>query len=59
MLEQLIHRVKVRQAELQVALAQGTPATWDSYQRFVGEHQGLQHTLDIIDAMLEEDKNQD
>lgn len=59
MIEQLIHRVKIRQAELQVSLAQGTPMTWESYQRMVGEHQGLQTTLDIIDAMLEEDKNRD
>jgi hypothetical protein len=59
MLEQLIHRVKVRQAELQLALAGGVPATWEGYQRMVGEHQGLQKTLDIIDAMLDEDKNQE
>lgn len=59
MLEQLIHRVKIRQAELQVAMGNGVPASWDAYQRMVGEHQGLQKTLDIIDAMLEEDKNQD
>jgi hypothetical protein len=59
MLEQLIHRVKIRQAELQVSLAQGIPSTWDGYQRMVGEYQGLQRTLDIIDAMLDEDKNQD
>ena len=59
MIEQLIHRIKVRQAELQLSLAAGIPASWDGYQRMVGEHQGLQKTLDIIDAMLEEDKNQD
>lgn len=59
MIEQLIHRVKIRQAELQVAMANGVPASWDGYQRMVGEHQGLQKTLDIIDAMLDEEKNQD
>jgi hypothetical protein len=59
MIEQLIHRVKFRQAELQVSLAAGIPATWDIYQRMVGEHQGLQKTLEIIDNMLEEEKNQD
>ena len=59
MIEQLIHRVKVRQAELQLSLAVGMAATWESYQRMVGEHQGLQTALDIIDSMLEEDKNQD
>lgn len=59
MIDQLIHRIKIRQAELQVSLAQGIPASWDGYQRIVGEHQGLQKTLDIIDAMLEEEKHQD
>lgn len=59
MIEPLIHRIKVRQAELQVSLAMGMPASWESYQRIVGEHQGLQKVLDIIDAMLEEEKNLD
>lgn len=59
MIEQLIHRIKVRQAEMQMALAEGTPINWESYQRMVGEHQGLQRALDILDAMLEEDKNRD
>ena len=59
MIEQLIHRIKVRQAELQISLAAGNAMTWEAYQRMVGEHQGLQKTLDIIDAMLDEEKNQD
>ena len=59
MIEQLIHRIKVRQAELQVSLAQGTPMTWEAYQRMVGEFQGLQTALDMIDNMLEEQKNED
>ena len=59
MIEQLIHRIKVRQSELQLALAEGTPMTWEAYQRMVGEHQGLQRTLDILDSMLEEEKNRD
>jgi len=59
MIEQLIHRVKIRQAELQISLALGTPFNWETYQRMVGEHQGLQHALDMIDNMLEEEKNLD
>ena len=59
MIDQLIHRIKIRQAELQVATANGVPASWDGYQRMVGENQGLQRVLDIINAMLEEEKNQD
>jgi hypothetical protein len=59
MIEQLIHRIRVRQAELQMAMAVGTPITWEAYHRMVGEHQGLQTTLDIIENMLDEEKNQD
>ena len=59
MIEQLIHRIKVRQAELQISLAAGNAMTWEAYQRMVGEHQGLQTTMDMIDNMLEEEKNQD
>jgi ubiquinone/menaquinone biosynthesis C-methylase UbiE len=59
MIEQLIHRIKVRQAELQISLAAGTAMTWEAYQRMVGEHQGLQTTMDMIDSMLEEEKNRD
>jgi hypothetical protein len=59
MIEQLIHRIKIRQAELQVSLAQGVPATWDGYQRMVGEFHGLQRAMDMIEAMLDEEKNQD
>ena len=59
MIEPLIHRIKVKQAEIQVSLAAGTPMTWEAYQRMVGEYQGLQHALDILDAMLDDEKNQD
>jgi len=59
MIEQLIHRIKVRQAELQLALAVGSPINWETYQRLVGEYQGLQRTMDMIDSMLDEEKNSD
>jgi hypothetical protein len=59
MIEQLIHRIKVRQAEMQVSLAAGMPINWESYQRMVGMHQGLQETMDMIENMLDEEKNQD
>jgi hypothetical protein len=59
MIEALIHRIKIRQSEMHVSLAIGTPVTWEAYQRLVGEYQGLQSTLDIIDSMLEEEKNLD
>lgn len=59
MIEQLIHRIKIRQSELQVSLAQGNAMTWEAYQRMVGEFQGLQTTLDMIEAMMDEEKNRD
>jgi hypothetical protein len=59
MIEQLIHRIKVRQAEIQVSLATGMPMNWESYQRMVGEFQGLQAAMDMIDNMLDEEKHQD
>ena len=58
MIEALIHRIKVRQAELKESLAMGV-MTWEAYQRLVGEHQGLQAAMDMIDNMLEEEKNLD
>ena len=57
MIEALIHQIKIRQSELQVSLAVGTPMTWEAYQRMVGEFQGLQQCLDMIDDMLEEKEN--
>jgi hypothetical protein len=57
MIEQLIHRVRIRQTEIQISLAQGTPMNWESYQRMVGEHQGFQAVMDMIDHMLEEEEN--
>ena len=54
MIEQLIHRIKLRQSELQISLAQGNPASWEMYQKMVGEYMGLQNALDMIDRMLED-----
>ena len=59
MIEQLIHRVKLKQAEISIALATGSCMTWEAYQRLVGEYQGLQDVLDMVDTMLEEERNQD
>jgi len=59
MIEALIHRIKIRQSELHLSLATGTPMTWEAYQRMVGEYQGLQLAMDMIDSMLEEEKNRD
>jgi len=57
MIEQLIHVVKLRQAEIGIALAKGSATTWEADQRIVGEWQGLQFVLDSIDRMLEEERH--
>jgi hypothetical protein len=58
MIEALIHRVKIRQAEIKEALSKGV-FNWDAYQRLIGEYQGMQNVMDMIDNMLEEERNLD
>ena len=53
----IIHAVKARQSEIANALAEGHAVTWEAYQRLVGEHQGLQRTLDIINNLLEKEED--
>lgn len=59
MIASVIHVVKLRQAEIAKSLASGNAINWESYQRMVGEHQGLQFVLDSIDKMLDEERNQE
>jgi hypothetical protein len=59
MIDALIHRIRVRQAEIKQSLADGMPNNWEAYQRTVGEYQGLQDALNMLDSILEEDKNED
>jgi hypothetical protein len=51
----LIGSIKTRQAEIASSLAGGMANTWESYQRLVGQHQGLQEALDILNNLLKED----
>lgn len=50
----LISAVKARQAVIKEALALGNPVDWAAYQRLVGEHAGLERTLEIINNLLKE-----
>lgn len=59
MIDALLHRVKLKQGEIMFALATGSAMTWEAYQRLVGEYQGLQDTLDMVNQMLEEERNMD
>jgi hypothetical protein len=50
-----IGAVKVRQAEIAAGLTHGNAVDFSAYQRLVGEYQGLQSSLDIINNLLKED----
>ena len=55
----LIGALKARQAEIGLALAAGNAATWEAYQRMVGEHLGLKKALDIIDDLIRDEDEHD
>jgi hypothetical protein len=57
MIEALLHRIRLKQGEISYALATGSAMTWEAYQRLVGEHQGLQDVLDMVNSLLEEERN--
>lgn len=54
----LIGGLKVLQSEISLSLARGNAPTWEAYQRMVGQHQGLQDALDLIDQLLKEDEDE-
>ena len=56
---QLIGAYRARQAEISHSLAVGNAATWEAYQRMVGEHMGLQKALDIIENFIEDENEHD
>jgi hypothetical protein len=51
-----ISGVKRRQAEIVESLAAGVCVNFESYQRLVGQYQGLQESLDIMNNLLEEER---
>lgn len=54
----LIDGVKRRQQEIADSLVNGNCVNFETYQRLVGQHQGLQEALQILDnIMKEEDKD--
>lgn len=52
-----ISAVKARQAEIATSLALGTASTHDIYLRLVGEHAGLERSLEILNNLLKEEEN--
>ena len=54
-LSDLISAIKVRQAEISQSLAAGNAASWEAYQRMVGEYLGLKKALEVMDDLMRED----
>ena len=50
----IIHAVKQKQQEIAESMVSGRFANFESYQRYVGQHQGLQEALDILDNIMKE-----
>ena len=50
----LIDAVKAEQAKITESLVAGHVVNFETYQRLVGQYQGLQLTLEIINNLLEE-----
>jgi hypothetical protein len=57
LLADFIGRVKQRQERIAESLVEGNAVTFEAYQRLVGQHQGLEEALLIINQLLEEEKN--
>jgi len=55
----LIGALKSRQAEIAASLASGNAGTWETYQRMVGNFQGLQESLDILNKLLKDENERD
>jgi hypothetical protein len=54
----LINGIKRRQNEIAESLVSGNCVNFESYQRLVGQNQGLQEALEILNNLLsEEDKD--
>ncbi len=54
MVADLIGRLKNRQLEIALSLADGGALNIESYQRLVGVNQGLGEALSMIDELLKE-----
>lgn len=57
LLADFIGQIKQRQERIAESLVEGNAVTFEAYQRLVGQHQGLEEALLIINQLLEEEKN--
>jgi len=53
----LIGAIKARQAEISNSLVSGHAVNFETYQRLVGQHQGLEEALVILNDLLKENRD--
>jgi hypothetical protein len=53
-LADFIGRIKIRQAKISESLTNGVPGNFEVYQRLVGQHQGLDEALNVLNQLLEQ-----
>jgi hypothetical protein len=51
-----IGAVEVRKSAIARSLVDGNAVTFEAYQRLVGQHQGLEEALVILNDLLKEDE---
>jgi|TARA_R110000822_G_scaffold3983_1_gene17147 hypothetical protein len=51
----LIGGIKASQGEIALSLARGNASAWEAYHRMVGQHEGLQQALDILDNLMKDE----
>jgi hypothetical protein len=49
--------VKARQAEISAGMTNGNCVNFETYQRLVGQYQGLSEALEIINNLLKEEED--
>lgn len=54
----IISAVKAEQARIAESLTVGNVVNFETYQRLVGQHQGLVKSLEIINNLLKEEENE-
>jgi hypothetical protein len=55
----LVGAIEVRKTAIAQSLVNGNAVTFEAYQRLVGQHQGLEEALVILnDLLTEEDSNE-
>lgn len=55
LVEDFIRLIEARRLEIAASLAAGNAANWESYQRIVGQNQGLAEALEILNSLLREE----